>query len=62
MEITTKFVDFSYCDTCKHRDTYEGDDPCNECLTSPARDDDSRKPVMYSEDDGAKNTSNITRR
>lgn len=40
-------IDFSYCDTCKYKDTREEDDPCNECLTSPARNDGSRKPMKY---------------
>lgn len=47
MELTTKFVDFSYCDICKHKDTREEDDPCNECLNEPAREDGSRKPMRY---------------
>lgn len=49
MELTSKFVDFSYCASCKHKDTKEEDDPCNECLNQPAREDDSRKPIKYEE-------------
>lgn len=51
MEISSKFVDFSYCDTCKHKDVREEEDPCNDCLQSPARDDGSRKPVNYEKDE-----------
>lgn len=47
MEITTKFVDFSYCESCKYKNTREEEDPCNDCLNSPAREDGSRKPMRY---------------
>ena len=49
MELISKFVDYSYCASCKHKDTKEEDDPCNECLNEPAREDGSRKPIKYEE-------------
>lgn len=42
-----KLVDFEkYCHTCKYRKVLETDDPCNECLTTPARFE-SHRPVNY---------------
>lgn len=38
------FVD--YCYTCKNNDKNEDEDPCNECLTTPAREN-SHKPLKY---------------
>lgn len=47
-ELIQKIVRFDiYCDTCKFKDVPETDDPCNECLTMPARTDGSRKPINY---------------
>lgn len=47
----TKLVEFyKYCSTCKHADLPEEDDPCNECLTIPARES-SHKPEKYEEKD-----------
>lgn len=47
-----KFVDFAkYCPRCKFSETKETDDPCNACLTVPARTDGSRKPVNFKEED-----------
>lgn len=41
-----KIVKFEHwCESCKHHKEYEGDDPCNDCLTEPATAD--RKPSMY---------------
>lgn len=37
-----------YCETCKHKDTYEGDMPCNECLNNGAALY-SHKPVCWEE-------------
>lgn len=37
-----------YCETCKHRDTKEFEDPCNECLSNPTNLY-SHKPVRYEE-------------
>lgn len=49
-------VDFNkYCKTCKYSDVDEWEDPCNECLHNPVKED-SRKPVNYTED-GHKNES-----
>ena len=49
-----RIVDFEkYCKTCRYYETNETEDPCNECLTEPVRED-SRKPAKYSEDTGVK--------
>lgn len=51
MEIREKIVDFKkYCETCKHKDTDECKNPCNECLDNPANVD-SHKPVNYEQKD-----------
>ena len=45
-----KFVNFAeYCPKCKYYDTEEMEDPCNECLTCPARFDGSHKPINFKE-------------
>lgn len=45
-----KFIDFAkYCPKCEYYDLEEMDDPCNECLTCPARTDGSRKPINFKE-------------
>ncbi len=45
----TKFVDFeTYCKTCKYEKTDEGEDPCNDCLSVPAREN-TRKPERWVE-------------
>lgn len=48
MENLLKIVDFGYCSTCKWRDLYEGEDPCNECLNNPVNED-TMKPVNWEE-------------
>jgi len=49
MELRDKIVDFKkYCETCKYRDLYEGEDPCNDCLDNPVNEH-SRKPVYWEE-------------
>lgn len=50
MEDQYKEVYFTYCNTCKHRDKNETDDPCNECLTNFMRLY-SHKPINYEEDE-----------
>ena len=43
------FVDFKkYCETCKHKDVEETEDPCNECLENPMNLF-SQKPVKWEE-------------
>lgn len=37
-----------YCQTCKHCDTPESEEPCNECLYEPVNLY-SHKPVKYAE-------------
>lgn len=49
-----KEVDFAkYCKKCRHFDTQEYEDPCNECLENPAMQD-SHKPLNFEEKDGKK--------
>ena len=48
MENEYKIVDFTYCDSCKYRDTKEVKDPCNECLDNTINLH-SHKPVNYKE-------------
>lgn len=44
-----KEVDFyKYCPTCQYKETAEGEEPCNECLTNPSNVN-SHKPVNYKE-------------
>ncbi len=43
----TKFVDFlTYCETCKHKNLKESEEPCDECLENPVNFD-SHKPVKW---------------
>ena len=49
MEVVTKIVNFDlYCKNCEHfkKESYE--DPCHECLHTPAREN-SRKPLYFKE-------------
>ena len=47
METHDKEVRYDlYCRTCKHKDTDQADDPCDECLLSPMNEG-SVKPVNY---------------
>lgn len=39
-----------YCETCKHRELKDTDEPCNECLENPINLH-SHKPVMWEEDE-----------
>lgn len=48
MENTEKLVDFTYCKTCKFQSERDVDEPCNECLSIPARDN-SHRPINYKE-------------
>lgn len=32
METIKHIADFSYCKTCKHKDTKEVDEPCHSCM------------------------------
>lgn len=48
--MTNKIVEFDkWCSTCKHYETSETDDPCNECLNE-GFNMDSHKPVNWEED------------
>lgn len=38
----------NYCESCQHFKTVETDDPCNDCLTAPARPN-SHRPLNYKE-------------
>lgn len=43
----TREVHFNeYCETCKHRDLSEKDDPCFDCLDEPVNVN-SHKPVKW---------------
>lgn len=49
MEIKNKIVRFDkYCPKCEYYDLDEGEDPCNECLYSPANQN-SQKPINFKE-------------
>lgn len=51
MENEGKIVDFhKYCETCKHFETKEWEEPCNECLENPTNKYTTR-PVCYKEDE-----------
>ena len=39
---------YQYCNDCKHKDTPEVDDPCNECLANPSNIN-SHQPVKWEE-------------
>lgn len=44
-----KIVEFElYCSKCKHYDSSDADDPCDYCLSVPAREN-SRLPIKYEE-------------
>lgn len=44
-----KIVEFElYCQKCKHYDSSDADDPCDYCLSVPAREN-SRRPIKYEE-------------
>lgn len=52
MEDTYKEVYFSqYCKTCKHEKKAEIDDPCDECLNTPANVY-SHKPIKWEKKEG----------
>lgn len=44
-----KIVEFElYCSKCKHYDSSDADDPCDYCLSVPAREN-SKRPIKYEE-------------
>ena len=44
-----KIVEFElYCSKCKHYDSSDADDPCDYCLSVPAREN-SRRTIKYEE-------------
>lgn len=45
-EITSMFVDYTYCMNCKHLLSTDPDGPCSECLETPTNIN-SQKPVNY---------------
>ena len=52
MELIEKEVYFhQYCQTCKHRDKSEGEDPCWDCLDQPWNEH-SHKPVYFKAAEG----------
>lgn len=46
---TLKIVDFTFCKTCKNKDVFEADEPCNLCLCNRVNEN-SVKPINYEED------------
>lgn len=42
----TKFVDFTYCETCEFYKKDEHDEPCSECLIV-AVNEGSNRPINY---------------
>ena len=44
-----KIVDFTYCNTCKHKDLDEANDICHECLNNPTKED-GHIPIKYEEE------------
>lgn len=44
-----KLVNFEKCKTCKYKGTNEQDEPCEECISTPARDV-SHTPIHYEEE------------
>ena len=44
-----KLVEYEKCKTCKHKGTNEQDEPCDECISTPARDA-SHTPIHYEEE------------
>ncbi len=52
MEDNMHLVNFDmYCPGCKHFTKSENEEPCESCLTVPARKD-SHKPERWEENDG----------
>lgn len=45
-----KIVHFDvYCPLCEHKDLDESEQPCYDCLNTPARTDGSHKPINFKE-------------
>lgn len=40
---------FKYCKHCVNKECLQTEDPCNECLTTPARQN-TKKPINYVND------------
>ena len=52
--MNTKIIDFDkWCKACVNREKLAEEDPCNECLTCPARFDNSA-PLKYQKDEDKK--------
>ena len=44
----SKIVNFEKCNTCQFKDTSQDEEPCNECISNPARDgEESNTPINY---------------
>ena len=51
MQNNNKLIFFEkYCPTCKYEDVEETNDPCNECLFCPVREN-THKPDKWEEKD-----------
>lgn len=48
MDTNFKLVDFVKCEKCKHFDTPDYEDPCDECLSVAARPD-THTPLYFEE-------------
>lgn len=48
MEYINKIVDFSYCNKCIYKNKKESEEPCDECLATPSRQN-SIKPLYFKE-------------
>lgn len=46
--MTNHIVDFTYCNSCVHKDKGENEDPCWDCLTVSSNED-SKRPISYKE-------------
>ena len=59
MEVITKLVNFAqHCKDCEYLDTAMYDDPCHECLSTPARDH-SQKPLHFKERENSQKKQRI---
>ena len=59
MEVVTKIVNFDlYCKNCEHFNKENYEDPCHECLSTPAREH-SRRPLNYKEKENSQKKQRV---
>lgn len=59
MSENTKLTDFNtYCPKCLHWTKLAFDDPCDECLSYPAREG-TRKPIYYQPKDSQEKQTTV---